>query len=36
MPGVHAVLTADDLPARMARSQIPMLVPALGNHESSF
>src|SRR5258708_26825144 len=27
MPGVHAVLTADDLPARMARSQIPMLVP---------
>src|SRR5262249_2826187 len=27
MPGVHAVLTADDLPARMANSQIPMLVP---------
>ncbi|HEY7661724.1 MAG TPA: xanthine dehydrogenase family protein molybdopterin-binding subunit [Xanthobacteraceae bacterium] len=27
MPGVHAVLTADDLPARMARDQIPMLVP---------
>ena len=27
MPGVHAVLTADDLPGRMARSQIPMLVP---------
>jgi len=27
MPGVHAVLTADDLPVRMARSQIPMLVP---------
>src|SRR5262245_42719026 len=27
MPGVHAVLTADDLPARMAGSQIPMLVP---------
>ena len=27
MPGVHAVLTADDLPARMASSQIPMLVP---------
>jgi aerobic carbon-monoxide dehydrogenase large subunit len=27
LPGVHAVLTADDLPARMARSQIPMLVP---------
>ena len=27
MPGVHAVLTADDLPARMASAQIPMLVP---------
>src|SRR5712671_7890532 len=27
MPGVHAVLTADDLPPRMASSQIPMLVP---------
>jgi carbon-monoxide dehydrogenase large subunit len=27
MRGVHAVLTVDDLPARMARSQIPMLVP---------
>jgi aerobic carbon-monoxide dehydrogenase large subunit len=27
MPDVHAVLTADDLPARMAGSQIPMLVP---------
>src|SRR5262249_35194405 len=27
MPGVHAVLTADDLPAHMAGSQIPMLVP---------
>src|SRR3984893_18732177 len=27
MPGVHAVLAADDLPARMARGQIPMLVP---------
>jgi len=27
MPGVHAVLTADDLPARLAKSQIPMLVP---------
>jgi carbon-monoxide dehydrogenase large subunit len=27
MPGVHAVLTTDDLPARMAGSQIPMLVP---------
>ncbi len=27
MPGVHAVLTADDLPARMATAQIPMLVP---------
>jgi carbon-monoxide dehydrogenase large subunit len=28
MPGVHAVLTTDDLPARMASSQIPMLVPS--------
>ena len=27
MPGVHAVLTADDLPPRMATGQIPMLVP---------
>jgi aerobic carbon-monoxide dehydrogenase large subunit len=27
MPSVHAVLTADDLPTRMATSQIPMLVP---------
>jgi carbon-monoxide dehydrogenase large subunit len=27
MPGVHAVLTADDLPTPMATSQIPMLVP---------
>src|SRR5918912_1794196 len=27
LPGVHAVLTADDLPGRMARNQIPMLVP---------
>ena len=27
LPGVHAVLTADDLPARMARNEIPMLVP---------
>src|SRR3954471_17814855 len=27
MSGVHAVLTADDLPASMAASQIPMLVP---------
>jgi carbon-monoxide dehydrogenase large subunit len=27
MPGVHAVLVADDLPGRMARHQIPMLVP---------
>jgi carbon-monoxide dehydrogenase large subunit len=27
MPGVHAVLTADDLPPRMANGQIPMLVP---------
>jgi len=27
LPGVHAVLTADNLPARMARNEIPMLVP---------
>ena len=27
MPGVHAVLTADDLPPRIATGQIPMLVP---------
>jgi carbon-monoxide dehydrogenase large subunit len=27
MPGVHAVLTADNLPPRMAGGQIPMLVP---------
>jgi aerobic carbon-monoxide dehydrogenase large subunit len=27
MPGVHAVLAADDLPPRMATGQIPMLVP---------
>ncbi len=27
MPGVHAVLTADDLPPRLATGQIPMLVP---------
>ena len=27
MAGVHAVLTADDLPPRMATGQIPMLVP---------
>src|SRR5262245_45202679 len=27
MPGVHAVLTADGLPPRMASGQIPMLVP---------
>ena len=27
MPGVHAVLTADDLPHRIATGQIPMLVP---------
>jgi aerobic carbon-monoxide dehydrogenase large subunit len=27
MPAIHAVLTAHDLPARMASSQIPMLVP---------
>jgi carbon-monoxide dehydrogenase large subunit len=28
MPGVHAVLIADDLPPRMASGQIPMLVPS--------
>ena len=28
MPGVHAVLMADDLPERMATGQIPMLVPS--------
>jgi aerobic carbon-monoxide dehydrogenase large subunit len=28
MPGVHALLTADDLPPPMAHSQIPMLVPS--------
>jgi carbon-monoxide dehydrogenase large subunit len=27
MPAVHAVLTAQDLPGRMATAQIPMLVP---------
>src|SRR5215510_6490632 len=27
LAGVHAVLTADDLPPRMAKGQIPMLVP---------
>jgi carbon-monoxide dehydrogenase large subunit len=27
IPGVYAVLTADDLPPRMATGQIPMLVP---------
>jgi carbon-monoxide dehydrogenase large subunit len=27
MPGVHAVLAADDMPARIATGQIPMLVP---------
>jgi len=27
IPGVHAVLVADDLPPRMATGQIPMLVP---------
>ena len=27
MPGVHAVLTAHDLPPRLAATQIPMLVP---------
>src|SRR4030088_1091557 len=47
MPGVRAVLTADDLPARMARGQIPMLVPnpsiktprtqlALARHEVGY
>src|SRR5690349_19921426 len=28
VPGVHAVLTAYDLPRRMAERQIPMLVPS--------
>jgi carbon-monoxide dehydrogenase large subunit len=28
MPGVHAVLTAGDLPPRVATEQIPMLVPS--------
>ena len=28
MPGVHAVLTAHDLPRHMAERQIPMLVPS--------
>src|SRR5260370_8033420 len=27
MPGIHAVLTADDMPPRIATGQIPMLVP---------
>jgi len=27
LPGVHAVLTADDLPASMATNRMPMLVP---------
>ena len=27
MPGVHAVLTADDMPPRIATGMIPMLVP---------
>ena len=27
LPGVHAVLTADDLPASMATIRMPMLVP---------
>src|SRR5581483_11476878 len=27
LPGVHAVLTADDMPAGVATQQIPMLVP---------
>jgi len=29
-PGVHAVLTADDLPGPMAREPIPMILPVLG------
>src|SRR6185312_429898 len=27
MPGIHAVFTAQDMPSRVATSQIPMLVP---------
>jgi aerobic carbon-monoxide dehydrogenase large subunit len=30
LPGVHAVLTADDLPGPMARAPIPMILPVLG------
>src|SRR5262249_41539255 len=29
-PGVHAVLTADDLPGPMAKQPIPMILPVLG------
>ena len=29
-PGVHAVLTADDLPGLMATQPIPMILPVLG------
>jgi carbon-monoxide dehydrogenase large subunit len=47
LPGVVAVLTADDLPPRMANGQIPMLVPnpaiatprtqlALARHEACY
>ena len=30
LPGVHAVLTADDLPGPMATQTIPMILPVLG------
>jgi aerobic carbon-monoxide dehydrogenase large subunit len=30
LPGVHAVLTADDLPGAMATQPIPMILPVLG------
>ena len=30
LPGVHAVLTADDLPDAMAHAPIPMILPVLG------
>jgi carbon-monoxide dehydrogenase large subunit len=30
LPGVHAVLTADDLPGPMATEPIPMILPVLG------
>ena len=30
LPGVHAVLTADDLPGPMALEPIPMILPVLG------